>query len=260
MNRGERVLSPIEDQVVGELALLGVDLRVRRDVCRVDDRHIQPRLHAVMEEHGIEHGPRMGSKPEGNVGDSEARQDAGQLGLDARQPFDRVDCRPAELRIAGRERERQRVEHKIGGIEAVFADADPMDPARDLELPLRRLGHPLLVDRQRDQDRPVEHRERNHLIDPPAPVLEVDRVDDCPPGTALERGPDHGGLGRVDRERRRHSLGQELDQRAHLLGLVGPLGQRDANVQQVGAAFDLLASDLEDGLVVVGEEQALDLA
>ena len=90
--------------------------------------------------------------------------------------------------------------------------------------------------------------------------LEVDRVDDRAAGDLLERELDHVGLGRVDLDRR--GLGQRdaLDDLAHLLVLVLALGQRDAEVEHVGAALDLVLGDLHEAVVVVGEQQLLGLA
>ena len=47
---------------------------------------------------------------------------------------------------------------------------------------------------------------------------------------------------------------------AVLLVLVGALGQRDAEVEHVRAALDLVLGDLHEAVVVVGEEQLLRLA
>ena len=44
---------------------------------------------------------------------------------------------------------------------------------------------------------------------------------------------------------------------AHLLGLVLALGQRDAEVEDVRAALDLALGDLQQAVVVVGEQQLL---
>ncbi len=51
----ERVLAAVEDEVVGQLALVLGDLAVGRDVVRVDHRQVEPGLHAVVEEHRVEH-------------------------------------------------------------------------------------------------------------------------------------------------------------------------------------------------------------
>jgi len=50
----ERVVPAVEHEVVGQLALGVVDLCVRRDVVRVDHREVQPGLHAVVQEDGVQ--------------------------------------------------------------------------------------------------------------------------------------------------------------------------------------------------------------
>ena len=89
--------------------------------------------------------------------------------------------------------------------------------------------------------------------------LEVDRVDDRAAGDVLEGGLDHLGLGRVDLDRRRLGQRDALDDLAHLLVLVLALGQRHADVEHVGAAVDLVLGDLDQPVVVVGEQQLLRL-
>jgi hypothetical protein len=113
-----------------------------------------------------------------------------------------------------------------------------LDARRDLELALARLGHADLVDRQRDQRGAVGLGDRDDPVELVAAGLEVDRVDDRAARDLLERGLDHVGLGRVDLDRR--GLGERdlLGHEAHLLVLVLALGQRDAEVEHVGAALD----------------------
>ena len=136
---------------------------------------------------------------------------------------------------------------KISGlaVEAVLLAAQLGDPPGDLELALGGLGHPDLVDRQRDQRRAVGPGERHHPVELGAAGLEVDRVDDRAARDLLERGLDHLGLGRVDLDRRRLGQRDPLDDLAHLLGLVLALGQRHAHVEHVRAAGDLVLGDRE---------------
>jgi hypothetical protein len=135
-----------------------------------------------------------------------------------------------------------------------------LDARRDLELALARLGHADLVDRQRDQRGAVRLGDRDDLVELVAAGLEVDRVDDRAARDLLERGLDHVGLGRVDLDR--GGLGERdlLGHEAHLLVLVLALGQRDAEVEHVGAALDLVLGDRDEPVVVVGEEHLLRLA
>ena len=123
-----------------------------------------------------------------------------------------------------------------------------------------RLGHPDLVDRQRDQRRAVGERERHDAVELGAAGLEVDRVDDRAAGDLLERAFDHLRLGRVDLDRRRLGQRDLLGQQAHLLVLVRALGQRHAQVEHVRAAGHLVLGDLHEPVVVVGQQQLLGLA
>ncbi len=106
----QRVGAAIEDEVVAELANVGVDLEVRHDIVGMDERAVEPRLHAMMEEDGVERRARGGLQAERDVRNSQRRQNAGQLALDGANALDRFDRRVAKLRFAGGERKRQRVE------------------------------------------------------------------------------------------------------------------------------------------------------
>ena len=124
----------------------------------------------------------------------------------------------------------------------------------------RGLGHADLVDGQRDQRGAVAVRDRRDAVELVAAGLEVDRVDDRAARDLIERGLDDLGLGGVDLDRR--GLGERdlLGHEAHLLVLVLALRERDAEVEHVRAALDLVLGDLDDAVVVVGEEQLLRLA
>ena len=183
----------------------------------------------------------------------------GDLGLDPADPLDRLDRRGLPLLVAGGQGEGERVEDQRLGLEAVLVAGDVAQPFGDLDLALGRLRHPDLVDRQRDQRRPVGLGQRDDHVGLVAAGLEVDRVDDRPPGDLLERRLHHLRLGRVDLDRRRLGQRDPLDDGAHLLVLVLALGQRHADVEHVGAAFDLVFGDLDEAVVVVGEQQFLGL-
>ena len=124
----------------------------------------------------------------------------------------------------------------------------------------RGLGHPDLVDGERDQRGAVRLRERDHAVGLVAAGLEVDRVDDPAAGDLLQRRLDHVGLGRVDLDRRRLAQRHALDHLPHLLVLVLALGERHAQVEHVRAAGHLVLGDLHEAVVVVGQQQLLRLA
>ena len=253
----QRVVAAVEDEVVGQLALLVGDLRVGRDVVRVDHRQVEAGLDAVVEEDRVEDGARPRADPEGDVGDAERGLHLGDLGLQPADALDRLDRRRFPLLVAGGQGEGEQVEDQRFGVEAVLVAGDLLDPLGDLDLAVGGLRHPDLVDRQRDQRRAVCLGERHDDVGLVAARLEVDRVDDRPAGDRLQRRLDHLGLGRVDLDRRRLGQRDPLDDGAHLVVLVLALGQRDADVEHVGAAFDLVFGDLDEAVVVVGEQQFL---
>ena len=158
----ERVVAAVEDEVVGQLALLLGDLAVGGDVVRVDHRQVEPGLDAVVEEDRVEDRARPRRDAEGDVGDAERGLDAGDLRLDPADALDRLHRRGLPLLVAGGEGEGEGVEDQRLGVEAVLVAGDVADPFGDLDLALGRLRHPDLVDRQRDQRRAVGLGQRDH--------------------------------------------------------------------------------------------------
>ncbi len=198
-----------------------------------------------------------GPDAEGDVGHAQRGLDARQRGLDVGDPLDRLDGRRPPLLVTRRQGEGEDVEDEQLGVQAVLVAADLLDPRGDLDLALGGLRHADLVDRQRDDGGAVLDRERDDDIGLVATGLEVDRVHDGAAGDLLERELDHVGLGRVDLDG--GGLGQRdaLGDLAHLLVLVGALGQRDAQVQDVGAALDLILRDADETVVVVVQQHLL---
>ena len=158
----ERVLAAVEDEVVGELALVLGDLAVGRDVVRVDHREVQPGLDAVVQEDGVQDArARAAPMPKETLETPSEVLTPGQLGLDQADALDRLDRGRLPLVVAGGEREGQRVEDQQLGVEPVLVADELVDALGDLELALARLGHADLVDRQRDQRGAVRHRDRD---------------------------------------------------------------------------------------------------
>ncbi len=111
-----RVLAPVEDEIVGEFALIRVDLRVGRDVRRIDHRQVEARFDRVVQEHGVEHGAGCFAEAEGDVRDPERCLAGGQLAFDRADAFERLDGGVLELVLSGGEREGQRVEDQELGL------------------------------------------------------------------------------------------------------------------------------------------------
>ncbi len=250
----------VEDKILRQRALALRHFGVGRDVRRVDDRRVEPRLHAVVQEHGVEHRACLGLESEAHVRHPEDGEHSRQLAPDQADPFDRLDGRVDPLGIAGREREGERVEQQVLGGEAELAGGDVVNASRDLQLPLARRGHPLLIDRERDHRRAMPLHQRQHVVDPLPSVLHVDGVDDRPAGDVLQRPRDHRRLGGIHHQRRLDAHRQQLDDARHLVRFVAPLGERHADVEHVCARLGLLACHAEDPLVVILQEESLHLA
>ena len=250
----ERVLAPVQDEVVGELALELGNLGVGRDVVRVDHREVEAGVDAVVQEHAVDRRSRRDADAEADVRDAERGLDAGDLGLDPANPLDRLDRGGLPFIVARGQRERQAVEDQCLVVEPVLVAAELHESLRDLDLTLGGLGHSDLVDRQRDQRGAVRLGDRNDAVELGAPGLEVDRVDDRPPGDLLQRGLDHVGLGRIDLDRRGLGERDPLRQEPHLLAFVLALGQCHAQVEHVRAAGHLVLGDRHEPVVVVAQQ------
>ena len=71
--------------------LVSGDLGIGRDVGGIDDRHIEPGLHAVVEHDRVQHRAGLRGKAKGDVAHAERGQHAGQVLLDQPDAFDRLD-------------------------------------------------------------------------------------------------------------------------------------------------------------------------
>ena len=129
MNFSSASSRAVEDEVVGELALVVGDLAVGRDVVRVDHREVQAGLDAVVQEDRVEDRAGGRRDAEGDVGDAQRGLDAGQRLLDAPDALDRLDRARLPLVVAGGQREGQDVEDQRLGLEAVLVAAQLLDAA-----------------------------------------------------------------------------------------------------------------------------------
>ena len=144
------------------------------------------------------------------------------------------------------------------GRQPVLVAGDVPDPAGDLQLAVAGPGHPLLVDGEGDHTLAVVADQRQHRVAACPPVLQVDGVDDAAARVGLEGPPEHHRVGGVEDERRLDRLLERLDRGRHLVRLVVPLGDGDADVEGMRPPLDLAQRHPDDPVVVVGEEQLLD--
>ena len=198
----ERVLAAVEHEVVGELALLLGDLRVRRDVVRVDHRQVEPGLDAVVQEHASSARARRRRDAERHVGHAERRLDAGisaliaripsivstALGRHSSSPVVSVKVRQSKISASGSRPCSSQHSSVIRRATSSLRSAVLAIPTSSIVSAISAAPWAARA------ARPVE------LV---APGLEVDRVDDRSARDLLERGLDHVGLGRVDLDRGR---------------------------------------------------------
>ena len=255
---GERVVAvaaAVVDQVERDLALAFVDAVERHDARRVHDRRVEAGFAALVQEHAVEHVAGRGLEPERHVRQAEDRRRARQLGLDAADRLDGLHGVAAEVVVAGREREGERVEDQVGGLEAVALDRDVVDALRDAQLPVGGAGLALFVDGEADDRRAVLAGQAEHAVHALAlavAFLEVGRVEDRLAAVVAQAGLHHRGLGRVEHERQR-CLGREAPgDLVHVEGAVAA-DVVDTHVEHVRAFLHLLARH-RDARVVVGFE------
>ena len=101
-------------------------------------------------------------------------------------------------------------------------------------------------------------RDGQDLVDALAAIFQVVAVDDAAAGIQRERRFGDIGFGGIDDQRRLHRQRQLLDQLLHLRLFVIALGQGDADIKHVSAALHLPDGDLDDAVVIVFQQQALD--
>ncbi len=228
---------------------------------RVDDCHVEPGVDGVLEEHRVERAAGVRRDAEAQVGDAEHREAAGHMRFDRANAVDRLDAGAPQLFLAGCEREGDYVEDQRLVRDAVLLVGDLGDAAGDLKLALGGMRHAFFVDRHRDRGRAVARDQRHGAVDfVAAAAFERERVDDSTARVDFERRLQDVGLGGVDDQRQLDVHRQLLDQLDHLLFFVGALGHRHADVEDMCPRVYLLARHLEQAIVVVVQQQALDFA
>ena len=249
--------APVVDEVEADLLGPLLDPRQRQDLRRVHDGRVEAGLHALVQEHRVEHLAGRRVEPERHVGQAQDRRHPRQLGLDRADALDRLDAVEPALLHAGRQRQRQRVEQEVLGRQPVALDGDVADVAGRPQLPLGRAGLALLVDAgAHDGGAELAGQPQERVQPGPRLValLEVDRVQDRPAADPLQRGPHDRSLGGVDHERH----GRLRAQPAGHLGHVGhAVGARvvDADVDQVRALLHLVLRHGDAGVPVARQHR-----
>src|SRR5258708_533053 len=106
------------------------------------------------------------------------RERSRQFLLDAADCVERLQGTVAQVRLAGRDWENQRVEEEVARWDAVFLRADVVDALGDAELPVGGGRLAFLVDGQGDERRAIAFGQRYDCLDFLAALFQIDRVDD----------------------------------------------------------------------------------
>ena len=258
--RGEGVVSlapSVVDEIETDLAVGGVDLVQRSDPAGVDDRGVEARGDALVEEHRVQHAAGRRCETEGDVRDAEHRVDTRELSFDGADRLDGLDAVPPAFFHAGRQGQGEGVEEEILGCESVTPDGEVADRAGRGELPRGGAGLPLLVDARADDRGAVFRRERQEGVEPrtrTVAVLEVHRVKEGPSADELEGRAHDRGLGRVDHD---GSSRLRRDPAHHLAHVGDAVGARvvDTDVDEVRALAYLVACHGRRRVEVTGKHR-----
>ena len=259
---GDRIVAAPPDQILGELALLFGNRRIALQLFGVDDREVEAGLHAMIEHHGVQHFAAGLRQSEGDVGDAEDGFATRQRLLDQPDAFDRFDAGADIIFVAGADREDQRIEDDVLGLDAVLFGEQLERALRDLQFALARDGLRLLlvlVDASDDQRGAEAARERHDFLEAILAVFEVDRIDQRLARRALERFFDHAVIGRIDHQRNFDFLDLDFEKAGDVGHLVA-IRILQAYVEDVRAAAHLHAPDFGRFLDLALRDQPLELA
>ena len=224
----------------------------------MDDGAGHAALDRLVEEHRVEHVPRLRLEAEGHVGQAEDDLAVRQFLGDHLDGVERICRQLAVVLVAGADGEGQRVDQQVGRRQAVLHAGEVVEPLGDAQLALGILGHALLVDGQRDHRRAEAPRQFQALGGRFLAVLEVDGVDDRLAAVELERGLEHAQLGRIEDQRRGHRAAHPRHHLDHVRDLVAShIG--GADVEGVRAFADLLAAHGDAAVPVLGVLEVAEL-
>ena len=112
----ERVVAlaaAVVDEVERDRALLVGDLGHRQDLRRGHDGGVQPRVHALVQEHRVQHLAGGGVEPERDVGDAQRGLHVRVAALELADRLDGLERVAAHLLLPGGDREGERVDDDV---------------------------------------------------------------------------------------------------------------------------------------------------
>ena len=198
----------------------------------------------------------VAAEGKGDVGDAAGDFRAGEGGFDDPRGFEEIDGVVVVLLDAGGDGEDVRVENDVLGREAEGVHEEAIRAGADADLFVAGGGLALLVEGHDDGGGAVAQDEFRAAEKFGLAVLEGDGVDDAFALEALEAGLEDGPFGGVDHHGHAADVGFGGDEveELHHRGLALDEGLVDIDVDNVGAALDLLFGDGETGVPVAGFE------
>ena len=252
------IRTPVEDQVFGRSRSSCRDLGIRRDVRRVDDRHIQPGLDRVIEENALSSCARR-VEAKRYVADPQGRAHTGQGALSMADSIDGFDRRGRKLGVTGRQRKGQRVEDQVFRAESIVLDRDSMMRCATSTLRAAVFAIPILVDRQRQDGRACAASARTRIDLGTAGFSRLMEL------TGAARKELQGRLRVTSASVVSITSGTSRSRASFLTsGPSFPLrrafGQRHADIERMGAPLHLLTATVQDAVVIIGSSSSFDLA
>ena len=180
--------------------------------------------------------------------------------LDEADSLDGIHGGVDELRVASGQGKGQGIEYQRFGAQAVFLHGDFVDAPGYFQFTLGSLGHAAFVNGQTKHSGVVALGQGKDLIGFGAPGFQVGGVEQATAGGRLEGDLHHVRFGGVNHQRHIHAHFEFLDHLAHQLALVGTLRHSHGNVQGVRAPRNLGTRQLQDSVVIFGQQDLLELA
>ena len=183
----------VEDHVLDQLAELGIDVVVERELAGIDDAHVHAGLDGVIEEHRMHRlaHPLVAAEGEGEIGDAARDMHVRQLGLDAARGLDIGEAVIAMLLDAGGDGEDVGIEDDVFRREADLLGQKRVGALADLEFALRGLGLALLVEGHHHHGGAVAADLLGVLEEGPLAFLHADRIHHRLALHAFQPGLDH---------------------------------------------------------------------
>ena len=252
---------PVEDHVLAGLAQLRIDRVVDIELAGIDDRHVEAGGDGVEQEYRMHRPPHrlVAAEREAEIGKAAGNVHPRAARLDLAAGLDEIQRVAAMLVDAGGDGEDVGIEDDVLGREAV-GDEQPVGALANLDLALLAVGLADFVERHHHHGRAIIPHQAGMFQELLFAFLHADRVHDRLAGHAFQPGLDHAPPRAVDHERHPGDVGlgrDQLQEGGHRhFGVEQALVHVD--VDDLGAALDLLAGDFDRRGIVAGHDQLLE--